>query len=136
MRYYLAGSLGLITSSFAGIHMLNVSLQRVSLTEYLLTLTVLAALPLVLTGLAAAMMHASTPAQRRVSGSGLADLTRTAAGGPDLWADIFLENRRALSAAVRGYQKQLQTFMSLLGRGDRKQITAYLKRAAGARNRL
>ena len=85
--------------------------------------------------LASALMHHTTTQQRRVSGSGLTDMTRLAGGDPVLWCDIFMDNRQAVRHSIKAYQKQLNQFVKLLECGDAAKITAYLKIAAKARSR-
>ena len=84
--------------------------------------------------LASALMHHTKAQQRRVSGSGLADMTRLAAGDPALWCDIFMDNRQSVRRSIKAYQKQLNQFVKLLERGDAAKITTYLKAAAKARS--
>lgn len=50
--------------------------------------------------------------------TGFADTTRIAAGDPDVWVPILLDNSAAILASLNDYSKQLQTFRDALAAGD------------------
>jgi prephenate dehydrogenase len=59
----------------------------------------------------------------------LRSLARLAKSHPDLWADIFVSNRRHLSTAVRSVQKNLSLFEKALRRGDSAALRRFIRAA-------
>ncbi|NLD53710.1 MAG: prephenate dehydrogenase [Burkholderiaceae bacterium] len=80
-------------------------------------------------GLAAAVGRDDVPAA--LVGPGLADLTRTAASSPELWADILLSNVGPALAAAARFRQEMKAIESAMRRGDRDALVALLE--AGAR---
>ena len=70
------------------------------------------------------------------SGSGLRDLTRIAAGFPELWTDICMSNRDELAKVIGGYLKSLEDMQTAIKDGDRGKIHRALTRAKELRDRL
>ncbi|NBB83321.1 MAG: prephenate dehydrogenase/arogenate dehydrogenase family protein [Alphaproteobacteria bacterium] len=70
-----------------------------------------------------------------VASTGLADMTRLAAGDLTMWADIFTDNRQALVEAIDRYMQRLDRFRSTLTSGDRAQLEHLLDQARQARRR-
>ena len=68
-----------------------------------------------------------------VASTGFADTTRLAAGDPDLWADIFLDNRDAVLAALAGWSAATDEFRRLLETADRPALLDLLGAAQSAR---
>ncbi|HVL54863.1 MAG TPA: prephenate dehydrogenase/arogenate dehydrogenase family protein, partial [Burkholderiaceae bacterium] len=68
---------------------------------------------------------------RRFAGAGLRDTTRVGASSPELWAGILLDNRDAVLAASREFERQVSAIADAIEAGDRAALTALL--AAGAR---
>ena len=58
------------------------------------------------------------PAIGKLSGPGLRDTTRVAAGDPDLWQQIFQQNSEAILSAIEGYEVALQAFKATLKQSD------------------
>ena len=58
------------------------------------------------------------PAIGELSGSGLRDTTRVAAGDPDLWQQILHQNSEAILRAVEGYEVALKAFKATLKQSD------------------
>lgn len=58
----------------------------------------------------------------RLSGPGLKDTTRLAGSDPALWADILLENRAEIVAALAAFQTRLSGLAAALEHGDRKAL--------------
>jgi prephenate dehydrogenase len=88
-----------------------------------------------LTNLAAERAEVGSDVLRLAAG-GFKDMTRIAAGSPDLWTGICLDNR---SAVVRGLDElgaQLSEFAALLRAGDTAGVRAWLARAADVRRSL
>jgi len=72
----------------------------------------------------------------RLAAGGFKDMTRIAAGSPDLWVGISLDNREALVGALRDLSGQLGEFSELLEAQDRAGLRAWLDRAALVRRAL
>jgi prephenate dehydrogenase len=69
-------------------------------------------------------------------GSGARDTTRLAASSPDMWADILLYNRAALTEALRSTEDELRALRALLDAGDEDGLRAYLETARRFREGL
>lgn len=69
-----------------------------------------------------------------LSGGGMRDTTRVAAGDPDLWTEILMENRDALQRSMRESIADLVKLMDCLEKEDREQMHAYLKEAKQRRS--
>lgn len=67
------------------------------------------------------------------AGGGYRDTTRIAQGSPDLWVDIFLENREPVLKALSEYRDQFQTFIRLLQATNVAELRAFLEEASTAR---
>jgi hypothetical protein len=63
-------------------------------------------------------------------------MTRIAAGSPELWAGICLDNREAVCRALLEYRGQLDAFATLLEAADREGLRGWLARAAEVREAL
>jgi len=69
-------------------------------------------------------------------GSGARDTTRLAASNPELWLDVFRENREAILAALDGAGASLSELRSLVESGEEANLLEYLSRAAAFRREL
>ncbi len=69
-------------------------------------------------------------------GPGARDTTRPAAGSPEFWTEVFLQNAHALDQALAGTGEQLERLRGLVARGDRTGLREFLERGAGFRRRL
>ena len=84
-------------------------------------------LPHVAASVVAAALADAAPATLALTGPGLRDVTRIAAGSPALWTDILGANAGPVAAGVRGLRDRLSTFADALdgvgagtpGAGDR-----------------
>ncbi|MEW6582647.1 MAG: prephenate dehydrogenase/arogenate dehydrogenase family protein [Actinomycetota bacterium] len=91
---------------------------------------------------ASALIHqaaATAPGGRealRSAGPSFSDLTRVAGANPPLWADILIENRDALAAALRDQRARLQEVEAALARSDRGWLLDWIAAAADGRERL
>jgi len=56
--------------------------------------------------------------QAQLCATGFRDTTRIASGSPEMWRDISLANRRALSEALRMFTRELSVFRKALLAGD------------------
>jgi prephenate dehydrogenase len=63
-----------------------------------------------------------------VAGRGFKDTTRIAASSPEVWREIFEENREALAEAVAAFRAALGDLESVLRSGDRDRIESELER--------
>ena len=64
-----------------------------------------------------------------LSGGGMRDTTRVAAGDPDLWTEILMENRDALQRSLRESIADLVQLMDCLEKEDRNKMHQYLELA-------
>ncbi len=69
-------------------------------------------------------------AAQALHGGGLRDTTRIAASSPELWADIFLDNREALLRAWADWSLQLQALHQAIELRDRELLLELLTQAA------
>ena len=84
---------------------------------------------------AVASVLAATPPETyfRFAGTGALDSTRIAAGDPELWKQIFLQNRDNVLAALAAFRRNLDTLTSAIRDGDREAMERIL--ATGKKNR-
>ena len=66
-------------------------------------------------------------------GGGAKDTTRLAASSPDMWLDIFLYNRRAVSQALEQTEASIAELRRSLESGDLPALHAYLRAAQAFR---
>jgi len=76
------------------------------------------------------------PDWQKLAGSGYRDTTRVAAGSPEMWNGIFLENRREVQSALREMISQLQSFSDLLEQGDAAGLRQLLEKVCVQRSQL
>ena len=69
-------------------------------------------------------------------GSGARDTTRLAASNPDLWLEIFRQNREPVLEALDGAGAALAELRRLIAQGDEPALRAYLGQAAAFRRGL
>jgi prephenate dehydrogenase len=69
-------------------------------------------------------------------GSGARDTTRLAASNPELWLEIFRQNRGPVLEALDGAGAALAELRRLVALGDEPALRAYLGRAATFRRGL
>lgn len=73
---------------------------------------------------------------KAMAGNGLRDTTRIASGSPDLWREIFSQNREEVLRALSGLDAQLQLLRSALANGDDWAVRDLLARAKAHRDSL
>ncbi|MHB8901138.1 MAG: prephenate dehydrogenase [Thermoguttaceae bacterium] len=73
---------------------------------------------------------------RGLTGSGFRDTTRLAGGDPDMWQQIFLDNRRYVSEAMRAFAGELLQLAELVEEGKARALEEYLTRAKKKRDAL
>jgi prephenate dehydrogenase len=71
-----------------------------------------------------------------LSAGGFRDVTRIAAGDPQLWTAIFQANREPVLAALRGFTEQLNEFRRCLETGDGAGLVKWLSDAKQVRDAL
>ena len=76
------------------------------------------------------------PAALELAARGFRDTTRIAAGDPDMWTEIFLANRDALSASVEGFQQALADLQRAIDAGAPEASRATLARIKATREAL
>lgn len=76
------------------------------------------------------------PALGRFSGGGLRDTTRVAAGNPDMWAEILIENRAAIIGPLRESIADLGKFLAFLEASDHDKARDWLASAKLLRDSL
>jgi len=78
----------------------------------------------------AAATAAATPAEaRQFTAGGWRDTTRIAAGDPELWADILLDNVVPVARALSRIAGVTEKILTALEAGDRRRLVALLTRA-------
>jgi prephenate dehydrogenase len=76
------------------------------------------------------------PAALEVAARGFRDTTRIAAADPDVWQEIFLANRAALGASLRGFLTALEELARTIEAGDAPALRAALARIKTRREEL
>lgn len=71
-----------------------------------------------------------------LAATGFADTTRIAAGDPDLWTAIFLQNAEATQAALERFTDQITQFHEALANRDTEALHALLQFAKNQRDNL
>lgn len=66
------------------------------------------------------------PSDADLAAGGYRDTTRVAAGDPEMWAEIMMENRRALMLALEDAQKEIGEMLDQLANSDKKGLEKYL----------
>ena len=69
------------------------------------------------------------------AGGGFRDFTRIASSNPEMWRDIFLSNREAVSRDLSRYRAKLEALQQLLDAGDGAALEAVFRRSQAARKR-
>jgi len=87
--------------------------------------------------LIAAALAVATPATSRpFTAGGWRDTTRIAAGDPELWADILLDNAGAVAAAMSRFAVAAERLLTAIERGDRRRLVDLLARGKESRDAL
>ncbi len=71
--------------------------------------------------------------ETRFALGGLRDTVRIAASPPEMWTDIFLENRRFVSKSLVTYQRELSRLTHLIQKNNRTGLLKFLKQAQAIR---
>lgn len=76
------------------------------------------------------------PDWKQLSGSGLRDTTRVAAGDPGLWQQILEQNREEVLRAIDGFETELHALKTALLDKDRPTVLKKLNRGKQLRDQL
>lgn len=76
---------------------------------------------------AAALAQTLSVENRPLTGTGFRDTTRIAAGDPQLWTGILMQNAQHVAAGIEAVQQQLQKYQAALRDGNTDQILNLLK---------
>ena len=86
--------------------------------------------------IAAAIAAATPPASLTFTAGGWRDTTRIAAGDPELWADILLDNAGGVGDAMKRFATTVEKLLAAIERGDRRRLVELLSRAKDTRDAL
>jgi prephenate dehydrogenase len=86
--------------------------------------------------IAAALAAATPEATLAFTAGGWRDTTRIAAGDPDLWADILLDNAGGVGDAMKRFAVGVERLLAAIDRGDRRRLVELLTRAKDTRDAL
>lgn len=86
--------------------------------------------------LAAILVHDADPDAVAVAGPGFRDVTRIAAGPPDMWTEILFENKAAVLRAMDTLEAGCKEARRALEEGDADKMTTLLDKACQARRSL
>ena len=84
--------------------------------------------------MAAAIALATPAAARQFTAGGWRDTTRIAAGDPELWADILLDNAAAVAKALARIATGAEKMLAAIESGDRRRLMTLLTRAKEERD--
>jgi prephenate dehydrogenase len=73
-------------------------------------------------------------AQTRYAAEGFRDTTRVASSDPELWADIFLTNRKEIKSAAGAFSRFYDDVVRAILRDDRAALVRLLKKAKSKRD--
>jgi len=85
-------------------------------------------LPHLLAVLTAGQLAEAQPEHLSLSGQGVRDVTRIAAGDPDMWGQIIRANNAAVSELLRDVQIDLERLVEVLASGDEERLEDILTR--------
>lgn len=81
---------------------------------------------LVASALARTALHGADPVHADLSGGGLRDTTRVAAGDPDMWTEIMLANQEALLGDLEKMIGELERWRQALATLDKEALNRFL----------
>lgn len=84
--------------------------------------------------IAAAIALATPAAARQFTAGGWRDTTRIAAGDPELWADILLDNAAHVAKALARIAAGAEKMLAAIESGDRRRLVTLLARAKEERD--
>ncbi len=71
----------------------------------------------------------------RYAAGGFRDFTRIASSNPQMWRDICISNKKALSAAMESYSAEMKELAETISQGDGEHLLEIFERAKQARDR-
>lgn len=71
-----------------------------------------------------------------ISGGGLRDFTRIASSSPEMWRDIFFENKGNTLRSIKDIEKEFKKIEKFLINDDAEGLLNYLERAKNFRDRI
>lgn len=80
----------------------------------------------------AAALAGAPPGAREIAGPGFRDFTRIAHSDPELWADIFQANHKALAAPLQAARRSLDALAAAIEAGDPEAVLRLLEAARRA----
>ena len=86
--------------------------------------------------LAVCLMLSASPEMLTYSAAGFRDMTRLAAGNPDIWLPIFRVNRKLTYQALETIVRQIRHFQELLKHRDTSGLRNILTQAAAKRSHI
>ena len=86
--------------------------------------------------IASAVAGMTNVADLPLTAGGWRDLTRIAAGDPELWTQILLDNRRHVLKSLAGFEKTLKAYRAALERADRRRLLRLLTEGKQVRDAL
>ncbi len=84
--------------------------------------------------LSSLLMNLPTTRDLPLAATGLRDMTRIAAGDPEMWRDITLTNREAILQTLTRLQENLRVLADIVQRGDAEGIEQLLTKAKHRRD--
>lgn len=78
---------------------------------------------------ATARVALGKPEDAGLGGGGLRDTTRVAGGDADMWSEILMENRQAVSESVKAAMDELSEMLAFLETGDHEASRKWLEEA-------
>lgn len=85
---------------------------------------------------ASALARTLADENRSLAATGFADTTRIAAGDPNVWVPILLDNRAAVLASLDDFSTQVAAFREALIRGDADEIRRLWEQGKAVREQL
>lgn len=82
------------------------------------------------------LLLAAHPENLKYAASGFRDTTRVAAGHPDIWVPIFIENRKMLTTALKRFEKKLQILRRALQDNHSDKILGILAKSRDLRGQI
>ncbi len=85
----------------------------------------------------AVALAASLPEEfAALTGTGFGDTSRLASGDPDMWQQIFLDNRTHVGESIRAFAEELEQLAALIEKADATELETYLTQAKKKRDAL
>lgn len=85
---------------------------------------------------ASALARTLADENRSLAATGFADTTRIAAGDPQVWVPILMDNRDAILARLDEFSSQVATFREALARRDEEELRRLWERGQAIREQL